>query len=55
MGGGVLIGLVVVVERRAAQPMLDPSLFTAPTVTPAPLAAPLPGPGNYTALLLVII
>ncbi len=54
-GGAALIVLFVVVERRAAEPMLDLSLFTVPAMTPSLLASLFQGLANYAVLFLVIM
>ncbi len=55
VGGLVLIGLFVLVEQRAAEPMLDLSLFSVPTMTPSLLASLFQGLANYAVLFLVIM
>ena len=54
-GGVACIGLFVVIETRAAEPMLDLSLFRVPTMTPSLLAALFQGLANYAVLFLVIM
>ncbi|WP_425554809.1 MDR family MFS transporter [Kitasatospora putterlickiae] len=50
VGGGLLLGaLAVVVERRAAEPIIPPHLFQHRTVTLAALASVLVGIGMYGA------
>ncbi|MFI6443083.1 MDR family MFS transporter [Kitasatospora sp. NPDC050543] len=50
VGGGLLLGaLAVVVERRAAEPIIPPHLFRHRTVTLAALASVLVGVGMYGA------
>ncbi|WBP87007.1 MDR family MFS transporter [Kitasatospora cathayae] len=50
VGGGLLLaGLAVVVERRAAEPVMPPSLFKHRTVTLAAIASVLVGVGMYGA------
>ncbi len=55
VGGVVLLGLFVLVERRAAEPMLPLSLFAVPTMTPSLLASFFQGLANYAVLFLVIM
>ncbi|HET9082109.1 MAG TPA: MFS transporter [Trebonia sp.] len=54
-GGVVFIGIFVVIERHAAEPMLDLSLFRVPTMTPSLLASFFQGLANYAVLFLVIM
>ncbi|MFI6152364.1 MDR family MFS transporter [Kitasatospora sp. NPDC051170] len=50
VGGGLLLGaLAVVVERRAAEPIIPPDLFRYRTVSLAALASVLVGVGMYGA------
>ncbi|MFC9326558.1 MDR family MFS transporter [Kitasatospora sp. NPDC057015] len=50
VGGGLLLGaLAVVVERRAAEPIIPPALFRHRTVTLAAIASVLVGVGMYGA------
>ncbi|MEV7024701.1 MDR family MFS transporter [Kitasatospora sp. NPDC093558] len=50
VGGGLLLGaLAVVIERRAAEPIIPPDLFRYRTVTLAALASVLVGVGMYGA------
>ncbi|MER7668736.1 MDR family MFS transporter [Kitasatospora sp. NPDC096128] len=50
VGGGLLLAaLAVVVERRAAEPIIPPSLFKYRTVTLAAIASVLVGVGMYGA------
>ncbi|MFJ8472938.1 MDR family MFS transporter [Kitasatospora sp. NPDC094011] len=50
VGGGLLLGaLAVVVERRAAEPIIPPDLFRYRTVTLAAIASVLVGVGMYGA------
>ncbi|MGW2249184.1 MDR family MFS transporter [Kitasatospora sp. NPDC001660] len=50
VGGGLLLGaLAVVIERRAAEPIIPPDLFRFRTVTLAALASVLVGVGMYGA------
>ena len=55
IGGIVFIGLFVLAERRAAEPMLDLSLFRVPSMTPSLLASLFQGLANYAVLFLVIM
>ncbi len=55
VGGVVLIGLFVLTERRAAEPMLSLSLFRVPALTPSLLASLFQGLANYAVLFLVIM
>ncbi len=55
VGGVVLIGMFLLVERRTAEPMLDLSLFTVPSMTPSLLASLFQGLANYAVLFLVIM
>ena len=55
LGGLVLIGLFVFAEWRAAEPMLDFSLFRIPAMTPSLLASFFQGLANYAVLFLVIM
>jgi EmrB/QacA subfamily drug resistance transporter len=55
LGGAVFIGLFVLVERRAAEPMLGLSLFRVPSMTPSLLASLFQGLANYAVLFLVIM
>ncbi|MFJ9696584.1 MDR family MFS transporter [Kitasatospora sp. NPDC101183] len=50
VGGGLLLGaLAVVIEHRAAEPIIPPSLFKHRTVTLAAIASVLVGVGMYGA------
>ncbi|WP_254801971.1 MDR family MFS transporter [Kitasatospora sp. SUK 42] len=50
VGGGLLLGaLAIVVERRAAEPIIPPDLFKYRTVTLAAIASVLVGVGMYGA------
>jgi len=55
LGGVVLVGAFVALERRAAEPMLDLSLFAVPAMTPSLLASLFQGLANYAVLFLVIM
>ncbi|MHB2024329.1 MAG: MFS transporter, partial [Mycobacteriales bacterium] len=55
VGGVVLIGLFVLVERAQAEPMLALSLFRVPTMSPSLLAALFQGLANFAVLFLVIM
>ena len=55
IGGLVLSAVFVLVERHAAEPMLDLSLFRVPSMTPSLLASLLPGLANDADLFLVIM
>jgi EmrB/QacA subfamily drug resistance transporter len=55
VGGAVLVGAFTFVERKRAEPMLDLSLLTVPTVSPTLLASLLQGLANYAVLFLVIM
>ncbi len=55
VGGVVMLGLFVLVERRAAEPMLPLSLFAVPAMTPSLLASFFQGLANYAVLFLVIM
>ncbi len=55
VGRVALLGLFVLVERRAAEPMLPLSLFAVPTMTPSLLASFFQGLANYAVLFLVIM
>src|SRR5579875_9783 len=55
LGGVVLVGAFVALERRAAEPMLDLSLFAVPSMTPSLLASLFQGLANYAVLFLVIM
>jgi EmrB/QacA subfamily drug resistance transporter len=55
LGGLVMIGVFVVVERSREEPMLDLSIFSIPTLTPSLLASLFQGLGNYAVLFLVIM
>ncbi len=55
LGGVVLIGVFIVVERHTAEPMLDLSLFAVPSMTPSLLASLFQGLANYAVLFLVIM
>ncbi len=55
VGGVVCLGLFVLVERRAAEPMLPLSLFAVPTMTPSLLASFFQGLANFAVLFLVIM
>jgi EmrB/QacA subfamily drug resistance transporter len=54
-GGVAFIGIFVLVERHAAEPMLDLSLFRVPAMTPSLLASFFQGLANYAVLFLVIM
>ncbi len=55
LGGALLMGVFVVVERHTAEPMLDLSLFAVPSMTPSLLASLFQGLSNYAVLFLVIM
>ncbi|HQU25497.1 MAG TPA: MFS transporter [Acidimicrobiales bacterium] len=55
IGGVAFLALFVLVERRAAEPMLPLSLFAVPTMTPSLLASFFQGLANYAVLFLVIM
>lgn len=55
VGGLLMLGIFVVIERSKDEPMLDLSIFTVPTLTPSLLAAMFQGLGNYAVLFLVIM
>ena len=54
-GGVVLLVAFVLIERAVAEPMLDLSLFSIPTMTPSLLAALFQGLANFAVLFLVIM
>jgi len=55
VGGVVLLGAFVVVERHTQAPMLDLALFRIPTVSPTMLASLFQAMGNFAVLFLVIM
>jgi len=55
VGGLAAVALFAVIERRSAEPMLDLSIFSVPTMTPSLLAAALQALGNFAVLFLVIM
>jgi EmrB/QacA subfamily drug resistance transporter len=55
VGGVLLLGAFVVIERRHREPVLDLSLFRIPGVAPALLAALLQSLGSFAVLFLVIM
>jgi EmrB/QacA subfamily drug resistance transporter len=55
VGGVLLLGLFVVVERIRRAPMLDLSIFKFPTVTPTLLAAFFQSLANFAVLFLLIM
>ena len=55
VGGLLLLGVFVLIERRQAEPMLDLSIFRIPTMTPSLLAAFFQGLANFAVLFLVIM
>ena len=55
VGGALLLVLLLVVEARHAEPMLDLSLFRVPTMTPSLLAALLQSVANFAVLFLLIM
>jgi len=55
IGGLVLIGVFVAIERRQAEPMLDLSLFRIPMIAPSLLASFFQGLANFAVLFLVIM
>ncbi|MHB1876636.1 MAG: MFS transporter, partial [Streptosporangiaceae bacterium] len=55
VGGLLLLGVFVLIERRQAEPMLDLSIFKIPTMTPSLLAAFFQGLANFAVLFLVIM
>ncbi len=55
VGGIVLLGAFLLVERRRAAPMLDLSLFKIPTVSPTMLASLFQAMANFAVLFLVIM
>ncbi|HTV10229.1 MAG TPA: MFS transporter [Acidimicrobiales bacterium] len=54
-GGLVLLAAFGLIEHRRAEPMLDLSLLSVPTVTPTLLAALFQGLANFAVLFLVIM
>ncbi|HVC14651.1 MAG TPA: MFS transporter [Acidimicrobiales bacterium] len=54
-GGVALLGVFLLVERRRSAPMLNLSLFTTPTLTPALLASLFQAMANFAVLFLVIM
>lgn len=54
-GGVVMVVAFVAVERRRAEPMLDLSLLSVPTVTPTLLASLFQGLANFAVLFFVIM
>jgi EmrB/QacA subfamily drug resistance transporter len=55
VGGVVLIVVFVVIEARAAEPMLPLSLFKVPTMTASLLASLFQGLASYAVLFLVLM
>ncbi len=55
LGGVLCLAGFVVLERRVAEPMLNLSLFSVPSMTPSLLAALFQGLANYAVLFLVIM
>ena len=55
VGGAALLVLLLVVEARHPEPMLDLSLFRVPTMTPSLLAALLQSVANFAVLFLLIM
>ncbi|HTX07698.1 MAG TPA: MFS transporter [Solirubrobacteraceae bacterium] len=55
VGGVVLLGVFVWIERSVTDPMLDLSLFRVPMMTPSLLAAMFQALANYAVLFLVIM
>jgi EmrB/QacA subfamily drug resistance transporter len=55
IGGVVLVVAFVFVERSRTSPMVDLSIFSIPTVTPAFLAALFHAVANFAVLFLVIM
>jgi EmrB/QacA subfamily drug resistance transporter len=54
-GGLALLAAFAVIERRAAEPMLDLALFRVPTMTPSLLASFFQALGNFAVLFMVIM
>ncbi|MDA8117259.1 MAG: MFS transporter [Actinomycetota bacterium] len=55
VGGLALVVIFALYEKRRAEPMLDLSIFSIPTVTPTLLASLFQGLANYAVLFLVIM
>jgi EmrB/QacA subfamily drug resistance transporter len=55
VGGVVLLGVFVLVERAQPEPMVRLSLFSIPAISPSLLAALFQGLANYAVLFLVIM
>ncbi len=55
VGGVVLLGLFVLVERKRTAPMLDLSLFKVPTLSPTMLASFFQATASFAVLFLVIM
>ncbi|MFC0080881.1 MFS transporter [Aciditerrimonas ferrireducens] len=55
VGGVVLLGVFVLVERSQPEPMVRLSLFAVPAISPSLLASLFQGLANYAVLFLVIM
>jgi MFS family permease len=55
VGGVVLLGVFVLVERSQPEPMVRLSLFSVPAISPSLLASLFQGLANYAVLFLVIM
>ena len=55
VGGVVMLGVFVLVERSRAAPLVDLSLFSIPTVSPTLLASLFQALANFALLYLVIM
>src|SRR5437660_438719 len=55
IGGLVLIGVFVVIERRVAEPMLPLSIFRVPTMSASLLASLFQGLASFAVLFLLIM
>jgi EmrB/QacA subfamily drug resistance transporter len=55
VGGLLFIGLFVLVERHQAEPMVNLSIFSVPTMSPSLGAALFQGLANFAVLFLVIM
>jgi hypothetical protein len=55
IGGLVLIGVFVLIERRVAEPMLPLSIFRVPTMSASLLASLFQGLASFAVLFLLIM
>jgi MFS family permease len=55
IGGVVLIGVFVLIERRVAEPMLPLSIFRVPTMSASLLASLFQGLASFAVLFLLIM